>query len=43
MTNMTKTDNRWTLEEFEMQIADMMDAWKAGDDGKVVPLHRAVA
>lgn len=23
---MTKTDNRWTLEEFEMQIADMMDA-----------------
>lgn len=31
MTNMTKTDepdpaSRWTLEEFEMQIADMMDA-----------------
>lgn len=25
-TNMTKTDNRWTQEEFEMQIADMMDA-----------------
>lgn len=23
---MTKADNRWTLEEFEMQIADMMDA-----------------
>ena len=23
--------------------ADLLDAWKAGDDGKVVPLHRAVA